>query len=267
MPDPATAVPAANANGTAGAVRGPEAARTPETARPGGAAPAPRHVAIVCDGSARWAERNALSIADGHGAAADTVLARVDDAVALGIEQLTLYAFSTENWARPEREVRALLGMLAARIRQDTAGLHAKAVQVRFIGRRDRAGAGLLEQIEIAERATAANAGLRLRVALDYGGRSEILSAAERYSGGGEEEFAKLLYDPEMRDPDLVIRTSGEQRLSNFLLWQTAYAELVFRQELWPDFSRAALLASLAEYATRRRRFGAREAMAGTTAG
>ncbi len=267
MPDPAAAtVPAADANGAASAARSPNAAHTPETAPLGAPVPAPRHVAIVCDGSARWAERNALSVADGHEAAADTVLARVDDAVALGIEQLTLYAFSTENWARPVREVQALLGMLARRIEQDTAGLHAKAVQVRFLGRRDRAGERLLEQIEIAERATDANAGLRLRVALDYGGRSEILSAAERYSGGGEEAFAKLLYDAEMSDPDLVIRTSGEQRLSNFLLWQAAYAELVFRQELWPDFSRAALLASLAEYATRRRRFGAREAMAGSTA-
>ena len=261
MPDPAPAtVPAAEASATASAVGSPGGARTPET-------PAPRHVAIVCDGSARWAEHKSLSVAEGHEAAADTVLARVNDTVALGIEQLTLYAFSTENWARPAHEVRALLGMLATRIEQDTAGLHAKAVQVRFIGRRDRAGAALLEQIEIAERATAANAGLRLRVALDYGGRSEILSAAERYTGGGEEAFVKLLYDPEMRDPDLVIRTSGEQRLSNFLLWQAAYAELVFREEMWPDFSRSAFLQSLAEYGTRRRRFGAREAMAHSTAG
>ena len=269
MPDRAgAAVRAADANGTRTVTAGhnPDRASALGAAPPSNAAAAPRHVAIVCDGSARWAERNALTIAEGHEAAADTVLARVADAIVFGLEQLTLYAFSTENWGRPAHEVEALLAMLARRIQKDTAGLNAKGVRVRFIGRRDRAGVDLLEQIRHAERLTAANTGLRLCVALDYGGRSEILRAAERYSGGGEEAFAKLLYDPEMRDPDLVIRTSSEQRLSNFLLWQAAYAELVFRDELWPDFSRIAFLQSLAEYATRSRRFGTREALAASTA-
>lgn len=218
----------------------------------------PRHVAIVCDGSARWAEQNAMSVAEGHEAAADTVLARIDDAVTLGIEQLTLYAFSTENWTRPPGEVQRLLGMLARRIQTDTPGLDSKDVRVTFIGRRDRANQELLEEIQNAEQLTAANSGLRACVALDYGGRAEILTAAARYTGGGEAEFARLLYDPDMPEPDLLIRTSGEQRLSNFLLWQAAYAELVFRQELWPDFGRTAFVEALGEYASRRRRFGGR---------
>jgi len=224
-----------------------------------GRARTPRHVAIVCDGSARWAEQNKLTIAAGHEAAADTVLARIADAAALGIQQLTLYAFSTENWGRPTSEVSELLSMLARRIERDTPALHHKSVRVRFIGRRDRAGGSLPAAMHAAERLTAGNSGLQVFVALDYGGRAEILAAAERYDGGGEAAFAKLLYDPEMHDPDLVIRTSGEQRLSNFLLWQTAYAELVFRSELWPDFNRQAFLQAIAEYGARRRRFGGRD--------
>ena len=218
----------------------------------------PRHIAIVCDGSARWAEHNGMSIADGHEAAADTVLQRIEDAITFGIGQLTLYAFSTENWTRPQDEVHRLLGMLARRIRRDAPELHAKDVQIRFIGRRDRTNGQLLEEMENAEGLTVANTGLRVCVALDYGGRAEILGAALRYNGGGESEFTKLLYDPDMPDPDLLIRTSGEQRLSNFLLWQAAYSELVFRQELWPDFGRAAFIEALGEYAGRRRRFGGR---------
>ncbi|MGO8905542.1 MAG: polyprenyl diphosphate synthase [Solirubrobacteraceae bacterium] len=216
------------------------------------------HVAIVCDGSARWARARGLSIGEGHEAAADTVLERVADAVALGLAELTLYAFSTENWARPPEEVRALFGMLARRIAIDTPALHAQGVRVRFIGRRDRAAGALLDAIERAERMTAQNAGLALYVALDYGGRDEIVSAAARYQGGGERAFANLLCAPGMRDPDLVIRTSGEQRLSNFLLWQAAYSELVFRSELWPDFTQRAFEQCLREYSRRRRRFGGR---------
>jgi undecaprenyl diphosphate synthase len=216
------------------------------------------HVAIVCDGSARWAEARGLSIGDGHEAAADTVLARVGDAVELGITQLTLYAFSTENWARPADEVHELFGMLARRIARDTILLHAQQVRVHFIGRRERTGQALREAIERAEQLTAQNGGLQLHVAVDYGGRDEILSAAQRYDGGGERAFAALLGAPGMRDPDLVIRTSGEQRLSNFLLWQAAYAELVFRDELWPDFDRDCLEQCLAEFARRQRRFGRR---------
>jgi undecaprenyl diphosphate synthase len=217
-----------------------------------------RHVAIVSDGSARWAHAHGLSISDGHEAAADTVLARIADAIELGVQELTLYAFSTENWGRPSHEVDALLTMLARRIDADTPWLHARDVRVQFIGRRDRTGRALLGTIERAERLTRENSGIRVYVAFDYGGRDEIVTAAERYRGGGEAAFAKLLHAPQMRDPDVLIRTSGEQRLSNFLLWQAAYAELVFRDELWPDFGREAFEESLAQYATRKRRFGER---------
>lgn len=218
----------------------------------------PRHVALVSDGSARWAQARGLSIGQGHEAAADTVLARISDALELGIEELTLYAFSTENWTRPQAEIDELLGMLATRIAADTPLLHAKGVHIGFIGRRDRAGAPMAEAMDEAEHQTENNSGIRVCVALDYGGRAEILRAAARYKGGGEAEFTKLLHAPDMHDPDLVIRTSGEQRLSNFLLWQAAYSELMFRQELWPDFGREALEECLGEYAERQRRFGGR---------
>ena len=217
-----------------------------------------RHVAIVSDGSARWAQAHRLSIQEGHEAAADTVVARIRDAIELGISQLTLYAFSTENWSRPQAEVQALVEMLARRIGADTPTLDALGVRIRFIGRRDRAGAALAGAMAEAEALTGANTGLDVYVAFDYGGRAEILRAAERYRGGGEAEFARLLHAPQLRDPELVIRTSGEQRLSNFLLWQAAYSELVFREELWPDFGREALEECLAEYRRRTRRFGAR---------
>lgn len=217
-----------------------------------------RRVAIVSDGSARWAQARGLAIADGHAAAADNVLARIADAIELGIEELTLYAFSTENWSRPQEEVWALLAMLARRITADTPALHERGVRVTFIGRRDRAGEALCGAIEMAERITAANERIRVFVAFDYGGRDEIIKAAARYTGGGEAAFAALLESAGMRDPDLVIRTSGEQRLSNFLLWQSAYSELIFRAEMWPEFGREALEECLAEYSRRQRRFGAR---------
>ncbi len=218
----------------------------------------PRHVAIVSDGSARWAAARHLSIAAGHEAAADTVIARIADAVDLGVAELTLYAFSTENWARPQEEIKELVAMLARRIAADTPRLDARDVRIRFIGRRDRAGEQLREQMCAAERLTEQNKGLRVYVAFDYGGRDEIMRAAALFEGGGEEEFACLLHAPEMRDPDLLIRTSGEQRLSNFLLWQAAYSELVFRAELWPDFGRAAFEECLLVYGQRKRRFGGR---------
>ncbi len=217
-----------------------------------------RHVAIVSDGSARWAQSRGLSISEGHEAAADAVIARIADAIELGIEDLTLYAFSTENWARPRTEVEALLEMLARRIRADSPKLDAQRVRIGFIGRRDRAGEALADAMSEAERLTGNNMGMRAYVAFDYGGRSEIVSAAARYQGGGEAEFAKLMHAPQMHDPDVVIRTGGERRLSNFLLWQAAYSELVFREELWPDFGRPAFEESLAEYSRRQRRFGGR---------
>jgi undecaprenyl diphosphate synthase len=227
--------------------------------RNGARAPGARYVAIVSDGSARWAQARGLPIGDGHDAAADNVLARIADAIELGVLELTLFAFSTENWSRPGQEVKALLEMLAVRIRADTPLLHTQNVRVGFIGRRDRAGSALAEAMAESEAETARNTGLRVYVAFDYGGRDEIVRAAERYNGGGEEAFARLLPCGELHDPDLVIRTSGEQRLSNFLLWQAAYAELVFRTELWPDFGRDAFEECLREYTARVRRFGGRE--------
>jgi undecaprenyl diphosphate synthase len=223
-------------------------------------------VAIVSDGSARWARARGLTIADGHEAAATTVIERIADAIELGVEELTVYAFSTENWSRPPDEVQALLEMLARRIDAGARGLHERGVLVRFTGRRNRAGAALTRAMEAAEALTRGNGGLRLYVAFDYGGRSEIVSAAARYSGGGEAEFARLLHAPDMHDPDVVIRTGGERRLSNFLLWQAAYSELVFRDEMWPDFGRRAFVQSLAEYAARERRYGGRGATRETVA-
>jgi undecaprenyl diphosphate synthase len=222
-----------------------------------------RHVAIVSDGSARWAQAHGLSLREGHEAAADTVIARIADALQLGVRQLTLYAFSTENWARPAEEVAALVQMLARRIAADTPSLHEQRVRVQFIGRRDRAGETLARAMADAERLTERNTDLEVFVAFDYGGRDEIVRAAARYAGGGEAEFARLLQAPRMHDPDLLIRTSGEQRLSNFLLWQAAYSELVFRDELWPDFGRVAFEECLGEYAQRTRRFGTRAAAVG----
>jgi len=223
------------------------------------AAPAAaRYVAIITDGNGRWAQSRGLDVAEGHRAGADVVKARLRDAVDLGIRELTVYSFSTENWSRPAQEVTALMRMFSERILGETPELRDEGVRMRFIGRRDRVAGALLEQMEWSESQTAANERITLFVAFNYGGRAEILDAAQRYSGGGEDAFRALLYAPDMHDPDVVIRTSGEQRMSNYLLWQSAYSELVFRDELWPDFSRAAFEASLAEYASRRRRFGGR---------
>ena len=148
--------------------------------------------------------------------------------------------------------------MFSERILGETPELKGEGVRMRFIGRRERVAPALLEQMDWAEAETAGNDRITLFVAFNYGGRAEVLDAAERYAGGGEEAFRALLYAPDMHDPDVVIRTSGEQRMSNYLLWQSAYSELVFRDELWPDFTREAFEASLAEYASRRRRFGGR---------
>lgn len=197
-------------------------------------------------------------MADGHRAGADTVKARLRDAVDLGIRELTVYSFSTENWSRPEDEVTALMGMFADRILGETPELSDQGVRMRFIGRRDGVDPDLVRLMEWAESETAANDRITLFVAFNYGGRAEILDAAERYRGGGEEAFRAGLYAPEMSDPELLIRTSGEQRISNYLLWQCAYAELHFTDVLWPDFSRADLEGALEDYAARQRRFGGR---------
>jgi undecaprenyl diphosphate synthase len=219
---------------------------------------APRYVAIITDGNGRWAHQRGLPVVEGHRAGADTLKARLRDAAELGIEELTVYSFSTENWTRPEEEVRGLMGMMGERIGSETPELKSEGVRMRYIGRRGELDAALVERMEWSEAETAHNDRITLYVAFNYGGRAEILDAARSFQGDSEDEFRRHLYAPEMHDPDLLIRTSGEQRLSNYLLWQCAYSELVFRDELWPDFDRAALEASLSEYETRQRRFGSR---------
>ena len=218
-----------------------------------------RYVAIITDGNGRWAERRGLPALAGHEAGADTVKARLRDAVDLGIDELTVYSFSTENWSRPPAEVQGLMAMMARRIQAETPELHDEGVRMRFIGRRsDPVPPTLIERMEWAEELTRSNRRITLFVAFNYGGRAEIADAARTFSSGSEDDFRAHLYAPDMHDPDLIIRTSGEQRISNYLLWQGAYAELVFRDELWPDFSRQALEASLADFTARRRRFGGR---------
>jgi len=218
----------------------------------------PRYVAIITDGNGRWARKHGVSVAAGHSAGADNVKARLRDAVDFGVRELTVYSFSTENWSRPAKEVAALMRMFSRRIKSETPELRDEGVRMRFIGRREGVSASLTRQMDWAEEQTAHNDLITLYVAFNYGGRAEILDAARQFSGREEDEFRALLYAPEMHDPDLIIRTSGEQRLSNYLLWQSAYSELVFRDELWPDFTREAFEESLAHYAGRRRRYGGR---------
>jgi undecaprenyl diphosphate synthase len=217
-----------------------------------------RYVAIITDGNGRWARAHGMPVNEGHSAGADTVKARLRDAAELGIEELTVYSFSTENWSRPAAEVQGLMAMFSQRIASETPELHEEGVRMRFIGRRAGVSDQLVEQMDWAEALTASNARITLFVAFNYGGRAEILDAAQRFTGSSEEEFRQCLYAPEMHDPELIIRTSGEQRLSNFLLWQAAYSEFISREELWPDFTRAAFEESLAEFAERRRRYGGR---------
>jgi undecaprenyl diphosphate synthase len=219
---------------------------------------AARYVAIITDGNGRWAQQRGLPVIEGHEAGADVVKARLRDAVEFGVRELTVYSFSTENWSRPAEEVTALMRMFSQRIATETPELDDEGVRMRFIGRRERVTPALLEQMDWAEAQTAANDRITLYVAFNYGGRAEVLDAAARYSGGGEEAFRQLLYAPEMHDPDMIIRTSGEQRTSNYLLWQGAYSELVFAEELWPDFSRESFRAALDEFERRQRRFGGR---------
>jgi undecaprenyl diphosphate synthase len=222
------------------------------------ASPSAHYVAIITDGNGRWARARNLPVNDGHSAGADTVKARLRDSVELGVKELTVYSFSTENWSRPAEEVQGLIEMLSRRITGETPELHEEGVRIRFIGRRKGLSEELLELMRWAEALTEDNRRITLFVAFNYGGRAEIVDAARRFSGSTEEEFRACLYAPEMHDPDLIIRTSGERRLSNYLLWQSAYSELVFRDELWPDFTREALVQSLAEFSERRRSFGGR---------
>jgi undecaprenyl diphosphate synthase len=239
--------------------RGHTARMAGSRASPTGApAASARYVAIITDGNGRWARAHGVPVNDGHSAGADTVKARLRDATELGVKELTVYSFSTENWSRPLEEVQGLMDMFSRRIAGETPELHAEGVRMRFIGRREGISEELVRQMQWAEALTDANRRITLFVAFNYGGRAEILDAARRFRGSTEQEFRECLYAPEMHDPDLIIRTSGERRLSNYLLWQSAYSELVFREELWPDFSREALEQSLAEFSERRRRFGGR---------
>ena len=218
-----------------------------------------RYVAIITDGNGRWAQRRGLPVLAGHEAGADAVKARLRDAVQLGIEELTVYSFSTENWSRADEEVTALMEMFERRIELETPELHAEGVRMRFIGRRTEPVAPeLVSRMEWAEELTRENRRITLFVAFNYGGRAEIVDAARTFTGSTEAEFRTHLYAPDMHDPDLIIRTSGEQRISNYLLWQAAYSEFVFREELWPDFSTSAFEQTLSEFAARRRRFGGR---------
>jgi undecaprenyl diphosphate synthase len=224
------------------------------------AAERPRSVAIITDGNGRWAQRRGVSVAEGHRAGADVVRARLRDAAELGSEELTVFSFSTENWSRPAAEVQALMAMFSDRIDRETPELIEEGARMRFIGRREGVDPALVEKMDWAEQQTAGGESITLVVAFNYGGRAEILDAAQRYEGGGEDAFRSLLYAPDLRDPDLLIRTSGEQRVSNYLLWQCAYSEIVFAPELWPDFDRPAFERCLDAYATRDRRFGGRVA-------
>jgi undecaprenyl diphosphate synthase len=217
-----------------------------------------RYVAIITDGNGRWAQQRGLPVLAGHEAGADVVKERLRDAVEFGVRELTVYSFSTENWSRPRAEVDGLMAMFAERIDRETPELHEEGVRMRFMGRREGVAPELTRRMDWAEDLTAGNERITLFVAFNYGGRAEILDAARTFSGGTEDDFRRHLYAPDMHDPDLLIRTSGELRISNYLLWQLAYAEFVFRDELWPDFSREAFAESLDEYAARRRRFGGR---------
>jgi undecaprenyl diphosphate synthase len=218
----------------------------------------PRFVAIIMDGNARWARGKGLSVTEGHRAGTDALKRTITLAGELGIEQLTVYAFSTENWSRPMQEVSGLMSLFLERIRREAEEMDAEGVRLRFIGRRDRLAPQVSEEIDWAEQLTARHSGFTVFVGFDYGGRAEILHAAERYEGGGEEAFRRHLYAPELEDPQLIIRTGGELRLSNFLLWQAAYSELYFSDRLWPDFDRDELERALDAYAARDYRYGGR---------
>jgi undecaprenyl diphosphate synthase len=216
------------------------------------------HVALIADGNRRWAQSHGLSVSAGYEAGADTLKARLHDAARLGVQALTVYTFSTENWGRPAREIDDLMSTLAARIERETPELHSDGVRMRFIGRWEQGSEDLRSLMKWAEALTEENSRITLCVAFNYGGRTEILDAARRFQGGTEEDFRRCLYAPDMPDPDLVIRTGGEQRLSNYLLWQAAYSELMFRAEMWPDFSQAAFEESLALFSSRSRRYSGR---------
>jgi undecaprenyl diphosphate synthase len=242
--------------------------RTLRTLRPAperGLPDVARSVAIIMDGNGRWARRRRLPVAAGHRAGTRALRRTVEAAIDLGVESLCVYAFSTENWSRPAHEVDDLMGIFVETIERELPDLARQGVRVRFIGRRDRATEALRAKMAELEAETAENERLQLWIAFDYGGRAEIVEAAQRLVEDGvdprdidENALAARLYAPEMPEPDVLIRTSGELRISNFLLWQLAYTELIFVDTLWPDFGGRDLRQALTEYASRRRRFGGR---------
>ena len=222
-------------------------------------------VAIIMDGNGRWAAEQGVAVAEGHRAGSRALRPVVEAAIDLGIESLAVYAFSTENWSRDAGEIQALMEIFGETIDRELEDLAAQGVRCRFLGRRDRAPGWLCTKMDALETATADRSTLQLWIAFDYGGRAELVDAARRLLERGadpddvdEAALAECLYEPEMPDPDLVIRTSGERRISNFLLWQSAYAEYVFTDTLWPDFGPEELRTAIEEYARRRRRFGGR---------
>lgn len=224
-----------------------------------------RSIAVIMDGNGRWASRRGLPVAAGHRAGTKALRRTVEAAIDLGVESLTVYAFSTENWSRTAEEVEALMEIFGETIDRELPDLCKQGVRCRFIGRRDRAPESLRAKMAALEASTAGYDRLDLWIAFDYGGRAEIVQAARRIAEAGiepseidENVVAANLYAPDMPDPDVLIRTSGELRVSNFLLWQLAYAELVFVETLWPDFGEKELREALAAYARRRRRFGGR---------
>jgi undecaprenyl diphosphate synthase len=226
---------------------------------------AARVVAIIMDGNGRWAEAHGVSVAEGHRAGTRALRRTVEAAIELELQTLIVYAFSTENWARPEDEVADLMVLLAETIDGELPDLAKQGVRTRFVGRRDRIDPWLEQKMRALEDETAHLDTLNLWIAFDYGGRAELVDAARRLVESGvdptrvdENAFAANLYAPELADVDLLIRTSGELRLSNFLLWQAAYAELVFTDTLWPDFGEADLREAVEAFAARQRRFGAR---------
>lgn len=244
-----------------------------DPATQGVASPAvPRHVAMIMDGNGRWAQSRGKPRIDGHRAGAKTVLRVIDWCMERGIGYLTLYAFSTENWKRSAEEVGGLMNLMGMLLRTKVGLFVKKNVRIRVVGRRSDLPSSLQRQIEAAERKTAQCDGLQLLIAVSYGGRAEIAAAAQRYACDvrdgkvdaaeppSDETFRRYLYAPDVPDPDLVVRTSGEFRLSNFLLWQCAYAEFWATPTLWPDFSKDDFDAALKAYAVRERRMGGRKA-------
>lgn len=222
-------------------------------------------MAIILDGNARWAAARGLPVAEGHREGTRALRRTVEAAIELGIGAVVVYGFSTENWTRPPEEVDDLMEIFGETIDRELPDLARQGVRVRFLGRRDRAPDELHDKMAELEAATGTNDRLDLWIAFDYGGRTELADAAKRLVQAGvppeeidEDTFARALYEPDLPDPDLLIRTAGDQRISNFLLWQLAYAELVFLDTTWPDFGEADLRAALGEYANRERRFGGR---------